>query len=496
MTMPSLLSLSLAALVFISTARAADFTVKPYRLSAAELAVDIALDTAATFATQRALAREFQEKYPDDMGVQLKAASVLAMDDADALLNYYQERAQRNPRDEVAVYLTGRMQSTPEAQREWAQKLLAANPDGYWGNLLLASAATPESDPELKNAEAALRKAIAADNSLPFAVEKLGHLLRMRGETQAADAVYVKLGQMQPDRFEPVQYRIMLLGGDHEKAIKLLGEFLKGNPVNLDALYTKARAERELSRWDDHIATMRRVVAAKRSGPHAYDLACGFSLGGQADSAYAWLFTAVELGFSDIEQYKGDEDLLPLREDPRWSDLLSGVERAEQEKLVEFMRQAAATAPQRKKEALAERQDAEAPEWSVEDLNGERVALAELRGKVVILDFWATWCGPCRKTMPLLDKFYTESLPAGVVVYGMNVWERGGNEKVKPYIQERGYKFPILYGTDDIAAAYGVRGIPTLVVIDQQGKIAYRHIGYDPTLPEVLTWQTKELLKK
>ena len=53
----------------------------------------------------------------------------------------------------------------------------------------------------------------------------------------------------------------------------------------------------------------------------------------------------------------------------------------------------------------------------------------------------------------------------------------------------------MLYGTNDLAASYGVQGIPTLVVIDKTGKIAYKHIGYDPTLPEILTWQTQELLK-
>lgn len=493
--MQSLLSLSLALLLLTAAAGAADFTVKPYKLSPAERAVDAAMDTAKTFASQRDVARDFQAKYPNDMGVQLKAASFLAMDDVVAVRNYYADRVAKNPRDVAAVYLAGRLQDAPAAQREWAQKLLTADPDSYWGNLLLASAATPETDPELKQAEAALHKAIAADNSLPFAVERLGHLLRMRGDTQAADAVFVKLAQMQPDRFEPVHYRILLLGGDHAKSITLLNDFLKNNSDNIDALYTKARAERELNRWPEHVATMRRMVAAKRIGSHAYDLACGFSLAGQPDSAYAWLFTAVELGFSDIEQYKADEDLIPLRADPRWNDLLTGVERAEQAKLADFMRQAAATAPERKQDALAERQSTEAPDWTVEDLDGKRVALADLRGKVVIIDFWATWCGPCRKTMPLLDKFFTESLPAGVAVFGMNVWERGGTAKVKPYIQERGYKFPVLYGTDDIATAYGVRGIPTLVVIDQQGKIAYRHIGYDPTLPEVLSWQTKELLK-
>jgi thiol-disulfide isomerase/thioredoxin len=165
--------------------------------------------------------------------------------------------------------------------------------------------------------------------------------------------------------------------------------------------------------------------------------------------------------------------------------------------MVEIMRQAAATAPQRKQAAVAERQSGDAPDFTLLDLNGNSVSLASLRGKVVILDFWATWCGPCRKSMPLLDKFYTDNKPENVMVFGVNVWERGGKtDKVQPFVTERGFHFPILFGTNDLADAYGVQGIPTLVIIDPQGKIAYRHVGYNPTLPEVLTWQVNELLKK
>ncbi|MFZ5434184.1 MAG: redoxin domain-containing protein [Calditrichota bacterium] len=476
---------------------AADFTVKPYKPSTAVQSLEAVMDTISSYTAQLSAARDYRDRYRDDIVVQMRVASILAMDNLDSVRAYYEAWANRESNNVIPLYIAGRLMPTPEQQQDYARRILDKDPSGYWGNLLLASAATPENDPKLEIAEAALLKAIATDNSLPFAVERLGHLYRTRNETDAADAVYVKLGQMQPTEFQPVMYRIVLLGGDQNKAIRLIDEFLKKNPKNVDALYTKARAQRELLDWPGHIETMKRVVDAEPTGDHAYDLACGFSLGGEKDSAFARLFAAVDLGFTDLEQYKSDEDLIPLRDDPRWSELLVKVEQVEHERMLEFIQRMAATAPQRKQEALESRTSTPAPDFTVKDLNGKTVSLSSLRGKVVVLDFWATWCGPCRKSMPLLDKFYTDSLPSGVEVYGMNVWERGGNtDKVKPFIEQNGFHFPILMGDNDIAAAYGVQGIPTMVVIDQQGNIAYRHVGFNPTIPEVLTWQTKELLKK
>jgi thiol-disulfide isomerase/thioredoxin len=484
-----------ALLVIVAAATAADFTVRPYKPSSATTEFEAALDT-STYPAQLQLARDYRDRYPDDMGVQMRASAVLAMDNLDSTRAYYVARAERQPDSEVAAYLAARLMQSPDEQRKYADRLLAKDPDSYWGNMLAAGSYTPENDPGFKLSEAALRKAIAKDNSLPFAVERLGHLLRARGETEAADAVYVKLGEMQPTRFEPVQYRLMLLKGDQQKAIKLIDAFLADNPKSVEAMYAKARGQREVKDWDGHIATMRKVVEVSRTGDHAYDLACGFSLAGQPDSAFAWLFTASDLGFTDLEQYKSDDDLIPLRDDARWTNLLAKVQTADQAKLMEYMKQAAATAPQRKDEALSSRLMGAAPDFSLTDLDGKTVSLSSLKGKVVILDFWATWCGPCKKSMPLLDKFYTDKRPKDVEIYGVNVWERNGNTSgVKPFITDHQFHFPVLLGNNEIADAYGVRGIPTLVVIDKEGKLAYRHVGYDPTIGEILDWQTQSLLK-
>ncbi|RQV95679.1 TlpA family protein disulfide reductase, partial [bacterium] len=88
-----------------------------------------------------------------------------------------------------------------------------------------------------------------------------------------------------------------------------------------------------------------------------------------------------------------------------------------------------------------------------------------------------------------------EYLGDDVAVYGVNVWERGGTGKVKPFIEKSGYTFPILLAANDVAAQYGVTGIPTMFVIDKEGRVAYKHIGYNPQIVSMLTAQVKELLE-
>ena len=115
-------------------------------------------------------------------------------------------------------------------------------------------------------------------------------------------------------------------------------------------------------------------------------------------------------------------------------------------------------------------------DFSLNDLKGRSHTLKNLRGKTVLLDFWATWCGPCRLTMPQVAKIHAEYKDRGVEVMSINVGESA--KKAGDYIAKNGYAFTTLLDTDrQVSTRYQINGIPTLVVIDAAGKVSDYLVG-------------------
>lgn len=117
-----------------------------------------------------------------------------------------------------------------------------------------------------------------------------------------------------------------------------------------------------------------------------------------------------------------------------------------------------------------------APDFTLTDLLGKPVKLSSLKGRVVLLDFWATWCGPCRIEMPRVQKLHRDFRAKGLTVYGVNVGEE--LTKVRPFLTKNGYTFPMLLDRKRaVAEKYGVNGIPTLVIVDRKGSVHSYFVG-------------------
>lgn len=128
-------------------------------------------------------------------------------------------------------------------------------------------------------------------------------------------------------------------------------------------------------------------------------------------------------------------------------------------------------------EANAPRPLAEtAPDFRLADLAGHEVALSSLRGKTVLIDFWATWCPPCELQIPILSEIDAAYRARGVQVLGVSV-DKAGPEVVAQYTQKHGASYTILLGSEALARDFGVPGFPSLIVVAPDGTIHSRHVG-------------------
>ncbi len=119
-----------------------------------------------------------------------------------------------------------------------------------------------------------------------------------------------------------------------------------------------------------------------------------------------------------------------------------------------------------------------APNFVLNDGNGKPVQLSDYRGKVVMLDFWATWCGPCREEIPGYVKLYGKYKDKGLVVLGVSL-DSGGWGVVKPFMKEFKIDYPVVIANQQVIANYGgIPAIPTTFIIDQEGNIVDKVVGY------------------
>ncbi|MEM8500049.1 MAG: TlpA disulfide reductase family protein [Pseudomonadota bacterium] len=136
-----------------------------------------------------------------------------------------------------------------------------------------------------------------------------------------------------------------------------------------------------------------------------------------------------------------------------------------------------------------------APDFVLKSNNGQNIRLSDLRGEVVLLNFWATWCGPCRQEMPLLDDLHSRYKDMGFKVIGVNV--ENTPSKADAMLAKNPVSFPILYDTQSVVSKlYNVDAMPTTVVVDRDGNMRHLHRGFKPGYEDAYAAQVKQLFRE
>ena len=136
-----------------------------------------------------------------------------------------------------------------------------------------------------------------------------------------------------------------------------------------------------------------------------------------------------------------------------------------------------------------------APDFTLTNREGGTVTLSDLQGQVVLINFWATWCGPCRKEMPLLEALYQRYEPLGFTLLGVNVEEGGADAEA--FLKDTPVSFPVLFDPQNqVSKLYDVSAMPSTVLVDRNGNMRYLHHGYQEGYEDMYQDQIRALVRE
>jgi len=426
--------------------------------------------------------------------------------DPEGALAFFSAKHQENPKSAKYVYLHGRLVNDPLEKIRLAREAVKLDPKWPYGYRLLTLTYVEN----LITADEELPSAIALKTELPtdaksfvvFAdldpkeILSITTLLQYQIYVKDFPAAYatLKRGRAINEKWgAPMTEAQILAGiGNFDEAMKITarevdkvvedGWILKADrDMYADSDYLRALlGGNALKEVVAHVAS---IPAERRSCFDHYYLAQVHFIWNETEPGFDALSKAVAAGYDDQQRFAADMRASWPKRDPRWGKLVEGVK-------ANWI----ANAPKRKAAILANKLEKPAPDWTLKDANGKDVTLSSLRGQVVILDFWATWCGPCKMSMPHISQFVKERMPKGVRVFSVNVWDNGG-KTARKFMEDNGYAMELLYGDDQTPKDYGITGIPYICAVDKNGVIRYEEKGFSDTLPEALDAWAEELGK-
>lgn len=418
-----------------------------------------------------------------------------------ACRDYFAKQAKKNKKSEVYQYLNLRFDKDPELQMDGAIQLCKNSPKFYWGYRLLSvnfMEQLLDTEQELANPlEGEEYKLGFIDAGIkefpddPYLNIFQFHRYRIAKENAKAEAALNKVNDSTVfySHWKMI-YDYLLQNVDeaaYDQTIAKMIHFetLKSSPEPVDSVgmyhFFKASFLVDSKKWDqlDQYFSSNPQLKDDPNLEGAYQELL-MNTGKQRELVNI-LSSRYEAGKADYFDLN-DDAYAQLDSIPGWKELVAKSKAT-------WM----ADINTRRTEALLDRIDEEAPLWELPDKDGRIIKLADQKGKIVVLDFWATWCGPCRMVMPILSKWMSSPQAKDVLVYSINVWDKGNADKAKQMFIDEGYNMTLLFGDESLSKQYGFDGIPYLCVIDKTGKLAFAHTGASPTLDETLGFWVEEL---
>lgn len=145
--------------------------------------------------------------------------------------------------------------------------------------------------------------------------------------------------------------------------------------------------------------------------------------------------------------------------------------------------------------SMAETAVTAAPDFTLKSTQGETLRLEQFRGQVVMLNFWASWCGPCRQEMPLLDDLYKAYQSLGFTLLAVNVDEQ--SSEADRFLKQVPVSFPVVYDNEgQVSQLYRVEAMPTSIIIDRDGNQRFIHLGYQQGYENDYRDQIKQLIRE
>jgi thiol-disulfide isomerase/thioredoxin len=424
--------------------------------------------------------------------------------DPDGSVAYFRNAAAKEPNSPIYQYLVLRFEENRVVQMDGARKLCKQHPDFYWGYRLLSVNLSEElikTEKDDSNAFADQEAVFAlVENGLKHFPEDaylnlcMFHRYRIAKDDKKAGAYLLKVNDPTALYSNWAIIKGFIIDTGNMSIFetvfkKILADAVAKGQYTPEESHSIANSQRlelyeSMENWDA-IAGLFSANEMLKDDPSCSVFYEKLLLKRNNHAALLDILNAgLEKGDITVNDLQNEARYKPLYPNPRWNTLLK---KAEQKWL--------AGEPLRKSEALKDRIGTPAPLWELPDANGKMVKLTDLKGQIVVLDFWATWCGPCRMAMPALDGWMKTKMPANVKVFSINVWENAP-DKARQYFSDNAFAMTLLFAENSISKDYGFNGIPYICVIDKKGNVAYAQSGYSETLEDNLGYWVEALTKE